>query len=151
MPKVIKYQLGALKSVTRIDGTEYDDWHATCPGGQGLILLAESIRKAPGKRFITFMYSHDLNIPFLFWRELKTSTGEVIKDDDNELVLQTTRSIYTFSYSHSIVEWFGELLMEVGEHIKENTLRREEVRAKGKALAEKIGNAERQAWNEKLN
>lgn len=121
MPKITRTEI--VKLVSAVDnrtGEEYgkDNWRHLNVGGQGILLLAESLHKFPGRPFLYFFFTklEDLVIPVL--DDLKTGYGEIIKDDENEFIWKTRNSTYKFEYEGvTFSDVSRKILLEYGEHI----------------------------------
>ena len=109
MGEIYKKQFGKLiKCINRSTGKSYDDWRMEYVNKPGLIVIAKSVKKRPGKSFV-YIYPYidnfddfsifddfdvfdNFNQPYL-----RTSCGDIkISDDGCEIT--TTRSIYKYAF-----------------------------------------------------
>lgn len=94
MAKLVNVTYGYVEAVSTADGNQYpsDDFRSNYYDVPGMIVVYESIRKAPGKCFAYFF-------PFeqddLMQRYLRTSLGELVQDD-KIMTVSTKNSIYKF-------------------------------------------------------
>ena len=93
MPKIIETFYGKLISaISKETNKEYDDWRTVYLDWPGLIVIGESEKKQPGKRF-AYLYPNDpdnVMQPY-FHTSLGTHTRE-----NQYVTIETTNSKYIF-------------------------------------------------------
>ena len=102
MAKILKAACGSYISVADCFGDEREeDWRSLLLG-QGIVLLCESERNFPGRKFVQFYHWWE---GFGTLPSIKTGAGIYTENSETEFTINTKNSIYKFEWNDNLSEY----------------------------------------------